>query len=87
MFAYHTKPHEATGKSPFYLLYGRDAIIPCDSTLATKRSAYQVDVDVYKSELVWGLSEAWDIARKEIQEAQKKQYHHTEKGMKQCIEM
>lgn len=36
LFAYWTNPHESTGESPFFLLYGRDACIPCESVLSTK---------------------------------------------------
>ena len=59
LFAYVTKPHESTGKSLFLLLYGRDARIPCESVLSTKRTPYQVDVDDDKSELVFSLVEAY----------------------------
>ena len=55
------------------MLYERDARIPCESTLSMTRTAYQVDIDDYTSELVHGLSEAWQLARKEIQRSQKKQ--------------
>ena len=34
LFAYHTKPHESTGESPYYLLYGRDAYLPLDAALS-----------------------------------------------------
>jgi len=61
------------------LLYGRDARIPCESTLSTTRTAYQVDIDDYKSELVHGLPEAWQLARNEIQRSQKYQYDHRAK--------
>ena len=62
LFAYRTKPHESTGESPFFLLYGRDAHIPCESVLSTKQTPYQVDIDDYKSELVFSLAEAWQVA-------------------------
>ena len=40
LFAYRTKPHESIGGSPFFLLYGRDARIPCETTLSTTHIAY-----------------------------------------------
>ena len=73
LFAYRTKPHDSTGESPFYLLYGRDARIPTESALSAKRTPYQVDVDDYRSELVHGLSEAWRIAKDSVAKAQKRQ--------------
>ena len=73
LFAYRTKPHDSTGESPFYLLYGRDARIPTESALSAKRTPYQVDIDDYRSELVHGLSEAWRIAKDSVAKAQKRQ--------------
>ena len=73
LFAYRTKPHESTGESPFYLLYGRDARVPTEAALSTVRTAYQVDIDDYKSELVYGLSKSWKIAQEQIKKAQKRQ--------------
>ena len=47
LFAYRTKPHESTGESPFYLLYGRDARLPTATAFAQPMSPYLVDVDDY----------------------------------------
>ena len=56
LFAYRTKPHELKGESPLFLLYGRDAWIPTETALSTPRTAYQVDLDEYKTELCHGLT-------------------------------
>ena len=61
LFAYRTKPHESTGESPFFLLYGWDARIPCESLLSAKQTPYQVDLDDYKSELMIGLANAFRV--------------------------
>ncbi len=73
LFAYRTKPHESTGESPFFLLFGRDARIPCDAVLVLKRSPYRVDIDDCKSELAEGLAEAWETAKANIGRAQRRQ--------------
>ena len=83
LFAYRTKPRESTGQSPFFLLYGHDARIPCESTLSMTRTAYQVDIDDYKSKLLHGLSEAWKLPRSEMQKSQKKQKYQYDCRSKQ----
>ena len=82
LFAYRTKPHESTGESPFFLLYRRDARLPCESVLSTKRTHYQVDLDDYKSELVFGLADAWQAAGDSIQKAQRKQKRNYDRHSK-----
>ena len=82
LFAYRTKPHESTGECPFFLLYGRDARIPCESVLSTRRTPYQVDVDDYKTELVFSLAEAWQTAQEHIRKSQHKQKRNYDKHTK-----
>ena len=73
LFAYQTKPHESTRESSFFLLYGQDACIPCESVLSTKQTPYQVDIDDYKSELMFSLAESWQVAWDHIKKSQCKQ--------------
>ena len=82
LFAYRTKPHESTGESPFYLLYGRDGRLPTDSVLDTPPSPYLVDSEDYQVELAQVLSSAWDVARSEIQKAQRHQKTQYDKKSK-----
>ena len=77
LFAYRSSAQESTKESPFYLVYGRDPRIPTSTVLSQSRSVYAVDIDDYKSEFATNLSEAWKLARSNIEQAQtrqKKQY-------------
>ena len=82
LFAYRTKPHGSTGESSFYLLYGRDARLPTESTLQSSPPLHMLDVGDYRTELVIGLSTAWDMARKSIEKAQSKQKFQYDKKAK-----
>ena len=73
LFAYRAAVHDSTLMSPFYLLYGREPILPTEQALSQPRTAYQVDFPDYCSELVAHLSDAWALAQDNIKTAQKKQ--------------
>ena len=83
LFAYRTKPHESTGESPFYLLYGRDARLPTEAALSTPKSPYVVSVDDYKTELTIGLTESWKQARNNIKKAQTRQKSYYDRKAKE----
>ena len=53
--------------------------MPPGETLSQPSTPYMVDVDDYNSELVTGLSDAWELAGERIkvaQQRQKSQYDH-----------
>ena len=82
LLAYRMKPHESTGESPFFLVYGRDARLPTESVLDNPPSPYTVDSEEYQIELARSLSSAWEIARFEIGKAQRRQKHQYDKKAK-----
>ena len=73
LFAYRVSAQPSTGESPFYLLYGRDARLPLEEVLATPVSRSFVGVDDYRAEFAAKMHEAWELARKHISRAQKRQ--------------
>ena len=73
LYAYRVTAQESTKESPFFLLYGRDARQPVEEALDCPTTAYMVDLDDYKSELVQGLTSAWKTAAECIKSAQKHQ--------------
>ena len=82
LLAYRTKPHESTGESPFYLLYGRDAKLPTETAFTRPWSPYLVDIEDYRTELTVGLTESWKQAKQNVckaQTKQKKYYDHHSK--------
>ncbi len=73
LYAYRVSVQESTRESPFFLLYGRDPTLPVLEALSRERSPYVVDLDDYKTELVAGLSSAWQTAQECITDKQKHQ--------------
>ena len=73
LFAYRASIQESTQESPFFLLHGRDPRLPSGLDLDVALEREEVDLDSYKGELVWGLTEAWELARKQVKKAQSAQ--------------
>ena len=77
LFAYWTSVQESTQESPFFLLYGRDPLLPSELGLSTPLGQCNLDLVSYKEELVTRLSQARILAKehvKKAQWAQKRQY-------------
>ena len=51
LYAYRVSVQASTGKSPFFLLYGRDPTLPTLEALSRERSPYMVDLADYKTEV------------------------------------
>ena len=66
----------------FFLLYGRDARLPTEAALTQPHTCYQEDIDDFKTDLVCNISEAWELARHNISQSQKKKKQHYDKGTK-----
>ncbi len=79
LFAYRTATHESTGESPFYLLYGRDAILPVN--LHYNIPTTYADERAYKEVLTERLQDAWKLTRINIQKAQEHQKSSYDKSV------
>ena len=73
LFAYRVCCHESTQESPFYMLYGRDPILPTPAVLNPKKTRMTLNLREYGIELHTRMSEAWELARKNVSRAQKRQ--------------
>ena len=69
LFGYRVSPHDTTGESPFYLLYGREPRLPVDVSLLPSSNESR-SVNEHRARIVQTLEEAQNIARTNIQRAQ-----------------
>ena len=70
LFDYRVSAQASRKKSPFFLLYRRDARLPTETVLSQRWSPYLADADDYKSDLLPYLSITCKLATKNIQGAQ-----------------
>ena len=74
LFAYRASAQGSTQESPFFLLYGRDPLLPTDALLEPSSVEREnIDVDDYKSRISTYMSDAWTLAKANVKLAQKKQ--------------
>ncbi|XP_065914491.1 uncharacterized protein [Dysidea avara] len=68
---------QSTQESPFYLMYGRDPVLPTEVMLRPPPECFNIDVDDYVHEVTQRMSHAWEAAQVNVKKAQKKQklYH------------
>ena len=52
LLAYRNTPHEATGKKPSYLLYGRDCHYPIEAAFLPANEVEGADLTGYRQEIL-----------------------------------
>ena len=84
LFAYRTAVHSSTLETPFYLMHGRDPVLPLDTLLAMQRRS-DCEPNDYKSRITLKLRDAFHLAYNNMhvaQAAQKLQYDKKSKLQK-----
>ena len=69
LFGFRVSPHQTTGDSPFYLLYGREPRLPVDVSLLPP-SQVSNSVREHRARIVQTIEEAHAIARENTQRTQ-----------------
>ena len=80
LFAYRVTQQAYTGESPFFLLYGHDPQLPSEVALTPPVSRENVHLDDYKSSMLCAMREAWELAQRTLEKAQKRQKHQHDKN-------
>ena len=71
LFAYRVSPSEVTGESPFYMLYGREPLLPMDTALLPPREMSPLVAD-HRARVVEHIERVRRIAAENTQRAQQK---------------
>lgn len=84
-FAYNTSFHEGIQTTPYFMVYGRHAVLPADSWVFYKSGHEQtpVDVEEYKSDMIVRFNETYARARIYLQ----KQYERIRSRLKHTKEV
>ena len=71
LMAFRTSPNETTGESPFYLLYGREPLLPMDVSLLPPADPASLIAE-HRRQLVKQIELAQQIAKENIMRTQQK---------------
>jgi Integrase zinc binding domain/Integrase core domain len=88
LFAYRTKKHNTTRHEPFYLMYGRDAVLPIEFSVTTPQAeSSETDLQedlIRRTHMITGrMTEDRLVTQDIIYRAQEKQKQHHDKGLRE----
>ena len=72
MLAYRTSVQETTGVSPYFLMFGRDPLLPIDIEFNLPFEETYTGTEVYREKLQERLNNAYQIVRQHIQHEQRR---------------
>ena len=85
MFTYNTSVQATTNQSPYFVMYGREARLPCD--MALKLPEKEIDVEgnlsLYLQAHVRNLRQVWCIVREHIEKEQQSQKEQADRKAKE----
>lgn len=84
LLAYRSQVHSSTGYTPFFLLHGRDIVLPFDDILKAKTIKYDVSTN-YASELMARLNQVFVYVRENMQKSKDKVNHYFNKKSKEKL--
>ncbi len=84
LFAYRCSAQASVGDSPFFLIYGRDPIVPIDVSLISEPRVYQ-EIEDYRADISLALQEAWKLARQHLTQAQHRQKRYYDQTVRNYI--
>ena len=67
LFAYRCSEQESIRESPFFMVYGRDPVLPTDEALSEPTDRCYHDADDFRSEVLSNLQNAWSTAKKNVE--------------------
>ena len=85
LFSYRCCEQESIRESPFFMVYGRDPVLPIDEALSEPADRCYQDADDYRSTVLSNLQNAWSAAKKNVEQAQKRQKKQHDKKSRMPI--
>ena len=85
MFTYNTSIQATTNQSPYFVMFGREARLPCDMSLKLAANDLELvgDMSVYLQVQVKNLKQTWEIVRKNIEKEQQSQKLYADRKAKE----